>query len=363
MKGELRSLTTARGLAAWLVVLYHMRASLPWLPAPAMEVAHKGYLAVDFFFLLSGFVIYLSAHGALLRERAGAITDFLFRRFARIYPLYAFMLAGTIAFAATLGMTGRDMGGYPWRELPLHVAMMQNWGLTQDLSWNHPAWSISAEFAAYLLFPALVLWTPISRARRPNLLAGMIILMACLFFVMHGGGQQTLGGDIPRHGLIRCLVEFSCGALLCAFWQRGRDSDLLSMMISLAGVALFWGLWWSGWGSEIWTFPAGAACLILALAHASGFAGNPLHWRPIVYLGQISYATYLAHFMLWIGFKILFVDDAGHVGPATAAGFLLILFVASVLMHEGIEKPGRTWLGRALPRHRRTETASPVRLR
>lgn len=363
MKGELRSLTSARGLAAWLVVLYHMRASLTWLPVPAMQAADKGYLAVDFFFLLSGFVIYLSAHGALVRHGAGAIPDFLYRRFARIYPLYAVMLAGTIAFAATLGLTGRDMGGYPWRELPLHVAMMQNWGLTTELQWNHPAWSISAEFAAYLLFPALVLWTPIGRARRPNLLAGMIILMACLFLVMLEGGQTTLGGDIPRFGLIRCLVEFSCGALLCAFWLRGRDSDLLSMILSLSGVALFWGLWSNGRGSEIWTFPAGAACLILALAHASGFARNPLHWRPFVYLGQISYATYLAHFMLWIGFKILCVDDAGTVGTGTAAGFLLILFIASVILHEGIEKPGRAWLGRALPRHRRTGTASPVRLR
>jgi peptidoglycan/LPS O-acetylase OafA/YrhL len=358
MKGELRSLTSARGLAAWLVVFYHMRAGMPWLPDMAMAVARKGYLAVDFFFLLSGFVIYLSAHRGLLRDGAAAIPAFLGRRFARIYPLYGVILLGTIGFALLLTLTGRDAGAYPWAELPLHVAMMQNWGLTRALSWNHPAWSISAEFAAYLLFPALVLWTPIGRARRPNLLAAMMLLIAILFLWLRHDGQTTLGMDIPRHGLIRCLTEFASGALLCAFWQRGQDCDRRSLLLSLGGVGLFWGLWLGGRGSEIWAFPAGAACLILMLAHASGMARNPLHWRGFVYLGEISYATYLAHFMAWIGFKILFVQDAKHVPPSLIAAFLPLLFLLSVLLHHGIEKPGRRWLARPFANMGRRATAS-----
>jgi len=54
---ELRALTAARGVAAWLVVLYHIRLSIAGLPAPLVATLGKGYLAVDFFFLLSGFVI------------------------------------------------------------------------------------------------------------------------------------------------------------------------------------------------------------------------------------------------------------------------------------------------------------------
>lgn len=354
MKGELRSLTTARGLAAWLVVFYHIRIGLPWLPEPLMAVARKGYLAVDFFFLLSGFVIYLSAHRGLLREGAAAVPAFLARRFARIYPLYAVILSGTVAFALLLTLTGRDTAGFPWAELPLHVAMMQNWGLTSSLSWNHPAWSISAEFAAYLLFPALMLWTPVSRARRPNLLAGMILLIAILFLWLRWDGQTTLGMDIPRHGLIRCLTEFGCGALLCAFWLRGWDCDRRALLLSLGGVALFWGLWLlTGVSSEIWAFPAGAACLILMLAHASNLRKNPLHWRPLVYLGEISYATYLAHFMAWIIFKIMFVEDAAAISPVLLAAFLSLLFLLSMLLHHGVEKPGRRWLTHPFPNWRR----------
>lgn len=351
MTGELRSLTSARGIAAWLVVLYHVRSGMNWAPAWAAAFMHKGYLAVDFFFLLSGFVIYLSAHRPLLRDGAAAIPNFLGRRFARIYPLYGTMLLATIGFALLLRTTGRPTDGYPLDELPLHIAMLQNWGFTQALRWNHPAWSISAEFAAYLVFPALVLWTPIARARRGNLLGAMIAAILLLFVGMTLGGERTLGGGIPRFGLMRCLIEFTCGALLCAFWLRGPDSMIRPCLLAASGTALFWALWLTGLGSEIWAFPAGAACLILALAHASGMVHDfgrwswlwPLHWRGFVWLGEVSYATYLSHFMLFIWFKLLFVSDAHAIPPLQIAAFLGFTLAASALLHIHVEKPGRHW--------------------
>ncbi|CAN5374015.1 acyltransferase [soil metagenome] len=359
MIGELRSLTSARGIAAWLVVLYHIRSGANWAPDWLMAVMHKGYLAVDFFFLLSGFVIYLSAHRALLRDRGAAVPAFLGRRLARIYPLYGFMLTGTVAFAMVLDATGRMAGNYPWAELPLHIAMMQNWGLTPALSWNHPAWSISTEFTAYLLLPALVLWTPIARARRANLLGAMIMVIALMFLLLTLCGEQSLGGNIARFGLIRCLAEFTCGTMLCAFWLRGPDSDHCAMLIAAAGTILFWGLWLMGLGNEIWAFPAGAACLILALTHASGLRRNPLHWAPLHYLGEISYATYMAHFMLFIWFKIAFVQDARAIPIPTMISFLALTLIASILLHHLVEQPGRRWMGafrpwqQALPLQRR----------
>jgi peptidoglycan/LPS O-acetylase OafA/YrhL len=357
MTGELRSLTSARGIAAWLVVLYHIRSGANWAPEWLMAVMHKGYLAVDFFFLLSGFVIYLSAHRTLLRDRGAAVPAFLARRFARIYPLYAFMLAATIAFATLIEATGRTAGNYPWAELPLHIVMMQNWGLTPALSWNHPAWSISAEFAAYLLLPALVLWTPIARMRRANLAGAMMLVIASMFLLLTLCGQRSLGGDIPRFGLVRCLAEFSCGTMLCAFWLRGPDAEGRSVLIAASGTLLFWGLWLLDMASEIWAFPAGAACMILALAHASGLRHNPLQWGPLHYLGQISYATYMVHFMLFIWFKIAFVENANAIPPSIMAGFLALTLGTSALLHHLVEQPGRRWLSavRPWPQARRLE--------
>lgn len=347
MTGELRSLTTARGFAAWLVVLYHVRSGMDWASPTLMAVLDKGYLAVDFFFLLSGFVIYLSAHRSILRDRTAAIIPFLTRRLARVYPLYAVMLGLAVLFAASLAWSGHPDANYPWAELPLHIMMMQNWGLTEALSWNHPAWSISTEFAAYLLFPLLILAAPIDRARRPNLLAGMMLVLALMHFTLALSGETTLGGDIPRYGLVRCLAEFSCGVLLCAFWLRGPDREPRSILVAGLGVLMFWGLWATGIGQETWAFPAGAACLVLMLAHLSLLQRNPLHWRPLVFLGTISYATYLFHYMGFIWFKIVLIDDAGSIPPTLIALFLLLTFGASVALHLWVEKPGRRW-GRGL---------------
>jgi peptidoglycan/LPS O-acetylase OafA/YrhL len=350
--GELRSLTSARGIAAWMVVLYHIRSGASWAPEWAIAIAHKGYLAVDFFFLLSGFVIYLSAHRRLLREKGAAVPAFLGRRFARIYPLYAAMLALTVAFALVLEATGRQDARYPWAELPLHVAMMQNWGLTQALNWNTPAWSISADFAASLLFPALILWTPIARARRAGLLGAIILAITLLFLLMTLCGETSLGSDVPRFGLIRCLFEFTCGAMLCAFWLRGPDREPREMLIAVGGMVLAWGLWLAGLANEIWAFPAGATCLILALAHASTMRSNPLHWRPLLYLGKISYATYLVHYMLFVWFKILFAHDATDVRPLSMVMFLGLTLAASVALHHIVERPGRLWLAGFRPQLR-----------
>lgn len=346
-------LTIARGLAAWMVVLFHTRGAMPWLPSPVLATLAKGYLAVDFFFLLSGFVIYLSAHRAFLDEGFAAAPAFFRRRLARIYPLYALMLALTAAFAALLSVTGRNAGGYPWRELPLHVAMLQNWGFTSDLSWNHPAWSISTEMAAYLLFPLIVVATPIARMPRWALTVGIATAIAFMAAWLRIGGLTELGQDIPRFGLVRCLFEFTAGVMLCALWLKTRPEQRQCTSAlawaTLIGASLSWSV---DARQELWAFPAAAAALILLLAdrsHSRVGSDHPTFaLRLFVYLGEISYATYLSHFMLFIWFKIVLVDDPANISPAPMLLFLLLTLVVSILLYHGVERPGRR-LGRRVP--------------
>ena len=120
---ELRALTSARGIAAWLVVLYHIRASIAGLPHGVEAVFAKGYLAVDFFFLLSGFVIWLTWHDRLRGQGAAGIARFLQKRVARIWPLHGVMLAFAVALALALWATGRSDPAFPFAELPLHVLL------------------------------------------------------------------------------------------------------------------------------------------------------------------------------------------------------------------------------------------------
>ncbi|MFM5950311.1 MAG: acyltransferase family protein [Novosphingobium sp.] len=347
---HLDALTGIRGIAAWGVVLYHIRLSLTAiLPEPVIAVFAKGYLAVDLFFILSGFVIWYNYAARITQGGWAETRQFLWRRFARVWPLHAAILAAFVGFAALLIATGRNASGYPLAELPLHLLLIQNWGLTPDLSWNHPAWSISTEFAAYLLFPALAL-----AARWDRLPSWVLVLTAAalagaihILFALHG--YTGLGNDIPGMGLWRCLAGFAMGCMLCQLWQRwqgvprgGAYAGLA--FVSFAAASLVLGL------PETAFVPATFFAGLLALALGRGPLVQLLGAKALTYLGEISYSTYLAHFLLFIMFKLAFVDTSLQLGWGGLAGFLALVLAASVGLYHGLEKPAQRWLNAHPPR-------------
>ncbi|ATY32173.1 acyltransferase family protein [Sphingomonas psychrotolerans] len=344
VKAELRALTSARGIAAWLVVLFHIRLSLPALPDTAEAVLAKGYLAVDFFFLLSGFVIWMSWSERLRGGGAAAIPAFLKRRIARIWPLHLFVLGFGLALALLMRATGRETPQFPLAELPLHVALLQNWGFTSALSWNDPAWSISCEFAAYLLFPLLVLTIDWRRVPTPAILAAIGALLILLHAVFASQGVSTLGVQIPRFGLIRCILEFASGTAIGALWLRWRDQWHAPALLSLAVSALLFGGWIAGLLPETLAVPAAFAALLLALALTAGRPHNPLEIAPLPYLGEISYATYLAHFLLWFAFKLVLVRDPHAVGWPLIALYVALVLASSAALYHGVERPAQRWI-------------------
>ena len=232
---ELRALTSVRGIAAWFVVLYHIRRSIDGLPETALHIFAKGYLAVDFFFLLSGFVIWLTYGERLRTGGVASVHAFLKRRIARIWPLHLFMLAIAVALALLLAATGRhDANDYPFAELPLHVFLVQDWGLTSQLSWNDPAWSISAELAAYLLFPLLAIHIDWRRVPTALVIAAIVAMLGLLHLIMAWAGAPTLGTDITRFGVVRCLFEFAAGTAICALWLRWAERPALPAIVAAA---------------------------------------------------------------------------------------------------------------------------------
>lgn len=356
-RAELRALTGARGIAAWTVVIFHIRASIAGLPASWIEVPAKGYLAVDFFFLLSGFVIWLSWGDRLRHGSAATVALFLQRRIARIWPLHLFILAIAVALGLMLVATGRPSPA-PFAELPLHIFLLQNWGFTDELTWNVPAWSISCELAAYLLFPLfvrLVDW----RSMRSW---AVVVLIAALLAVLAAAtrGHSSLGYDISHLGLARCLLEFAAGSGVCALWERWRASPDRPALASGAVAILLFAVWLGGVPETI-VIPACFAAGLLALALTSDRRGNPLAWGPIHYLGEISYATYLSHFVLFFAFKLAFVRDAGAIPPFHIALYLVMVLASSAVLYRRIELPAQRWVnGLRLPGRRH---ASSLNLR
>ena len=355
---DLPALTGIRGVAAWFVVLYHIRLGLASaLPQDALAILAKGYLAVDLFFMLSGFVLWLNYSERLRAGGIGEAPAFLLRRIARIWPLHLVMLAGAIAFVLAVAATGREPSDhYPWSELPLHLALMQNWGFTNALTWNDPAWSISCELAAYVMLPLLVLAADWRRFGTPALCALSLLLALSLSGLMTAGGAANLGDQIPRFGLARALFEFAMGTVICTLWARFRVAPQRAFIIALTVSAAAATGWFAG-VPETLAVPLVFAGLLMTVALTSGSSRNPLGWRLIHYLGEISYATYLCHFLLFIAFKLLFVDDAAHLSLELAGLFLALVLAASVALHHLVERPAQRRLNRTFDQLLRTRSS------
>ncbi len=345
---QLDALTGLRAIAAWLVVLFHMQPSLAaLLPQAATALFLKGYLAVDLFFLLSGFVLWHNYAERLAQGRAAAINHFLWRRFSRIWPLHALIMVAAVVFVLLMEASGRRLMQYPWSELPLHFLLLQNWGWTDDLTWNHPAWSISTEMAASLLFPALAMCSWFRRMPMSALLALAAALLAGLHLYMVANGQTTLGLDVARLGLVRCLIGFTVGVVVCRLWQSLRDAQRAGWLARIAMLAAL-----LGWGlglAETAMVPLAFAAGLLALALDQSFVSRLLSARWLVYLGEISYSTYLAHFLLFRLFKLAFVGADAQIGWLGMMGFPVLVLAASIALYHRVEKPAQRWLNAREP--------------
>jgi peptidoglycan/LPS O-acetylase OafA/YrhL len=347
---RLDALTGIRGLAAWLVVIYHVRASLHAIwPESVIAVFAKGYLAVDLFFVLSGFVLWFN-YGERLREGGRAQAwAFLWRRFSRVWPLHAFILVLFVGLALALVLVGKPSPRYPFAELPMHLLLVQNWGFTDHLSWNDPAWSISTEFAAYLVFPLIAIalrWDRLGAAALLGLAAALCAAIAVLFWA---AGTGSLGDHITDLGLWRCLAQFGLGVIACLLWTRWRDKRGAALWAALASAAMLATGLALGLPETLFA-PAVFFTAILALALDKGPLSRLFSTRAAVYLGEISYSTYLSHFLLWIVFKIVVVHDHLQIGWGELAGYLALVALASVLLYHGVEKPAQNWLNARRPR-------------
>lgn len=349
---QVDALTGLRGIAAWLVVFYHVRESFaPSLPEWVTAAFAKGYLAVDLFFVLSGFVLWMTWGHRFAADGFRAAPGFWRKRVARVWPLHAVILTATVGFALLIVATGRPLPAhYKWDELPLHYLLVQNWGFTGALAWNDPSWSISTELAAYLLFPVIAVpFALMSRLNAAQRITVCVLAVAALvfaldrFFAAHS--YAKLGDDIARTGLIRCLIEFTCGVAMCIIWQARSDARLVAVAaiatLILATIAVTHAL------RETFAVPLAFAGLVLLTAATSPWNRNPLSGRVAVFLGEISYSTYLAHFLLWTVFKIALVRDSANVPVTLGVLYLVAVLLASVALYRFIEVPARRWFGGA----------------
>jgi peptidoglycan/LPS O-acetylase OafA/YrhL len=339
-QGSIPALTAIRGLAAWWVVFFHFRELLPGndgLPS----VASTGYLAVDLFFVLSGFVIALNYLRRFDRPGMKPYLEFLALRLARIYPLHGFMLLLFLLNPLAIVLAG-TLPPDPIRYSPfyylLSIFLVQNWGITDILAWNVPAWSISTEWMAYLVFPAIA-WMALRTTPNAYRACLMVVVLLLVLAADMAATGETLGMDIPRTGLIRCLVEFASGAFLYRVWAATPDRRVLAELATIACIALV-GIYVVFPVADYVVFPPAWCCLIYALAQRRALLSRLLSGAVLEAIGEYSYSTYMAHYFVRDWVKFLLVRDG--IGTAVQLSAYLIATAAmSVVLYRIIEIPGR----------------------
>lgn len=371
IRGEIKALTGLRIIAALWVVLFHFRPMLadvsPEFRENLAPVLNCGAQGVDLFFILSGFVLtwnYLDRMGGEWSTRA--TVHFLWLRLARVWPVYLL----TMHLAALIVILSLHVGHVPLPEVRdltaisyvRQVLLVQLWfePFFDNTSWDGPAWSISAEWLAYLLFGLIVL--VILRLERTTRARSLMVLAfaACLppvVLLLASGYFYT-----PWSWLPRIVTQFIAGALACAAVRRLRLSTrarhiagYLSLLLVVAMVGiLYWfdahpisGVVDSGGVVDVLFVP-----LVITLAIGLGSLPWLLSTRLMVYGGEISFCLYMVHELVhttW-GWAVLQFELTPQDNPWkwNVIGLILIALLLSSLMYHFVEEPARRWMRRMI---------------
>jgi peptidoglycan/LPS O-acetylase OafA/YrhL len=353
MKKEIKSLTGIRGIAALYVAYYHyLEPFNKNLQYNLLNFIKHGYNAVDLFFILSGFVMSLSSKklfdGGFNKQQ---YLLFMKRRFARVYPIYFVMTLLSFAFI------------YKFQEymvLFINLLLLQILPAAKNIV--VPAWSLSAEWVAYLCFPFLIFAVYKYSGSIWSILC-LIFGFLLLFFVSQNNGNfmngfqslPPLNGSLDRSfgfsGLLRCFSEYIIGitiykifaqykiryskyyhyasvpcSLLILFFLFKPDSDMILVFLFMV--------------------------LIFSLSTDTGIIAAFLCSAPIYFLGEISYSLYIIHaFLVKTDANIynhLLIYNLKYLRLVNNILFFITLIYFSFLSYRYIEIPSSYFLKKKL---------------
>lgn len=378
MQGEKQdfvALTTLRAIGALCVVEHH--AWFYVYPAWPMSWFVPGIqLWPDYFFVLSGFILTHVYGQSLQNSTPREVWSYFVARVARVYPLHLFVLGLLILFE----LIRLWISHYTTAELhhpifaastalkyiPSNLLLVQAWGVHHSNSWNDPAWSVSAEFACYLIFPLMVKF---GVARNPRS-AVLLVLFSCAGLLWIQVTRHTF--DVTYDlGVPRAFFSFSLGCVIRQYLPelRGlvaRFQPALVQLLTLAAiVALF--AWKSAKG--IYFIPLWVL-LIVSLTFENTWVARGLSAGPLVKLGDISYSIYMMHILiLWVFLLIrdLYPETVAPFlalpPPVILACFLGATTAVSFVTYAYVENPGRRFVRKQFGGKRKAAAPAGIPMR
>lgn len=356
---EIVSHTSLRGVAAAMVVFLHYKSLL----VPQLDPVHltaffeKGNLWVDFFFMLSGFVMsYVYGLTSTVRADAAVLGRYGLARVARIYPLHLISLVAVFFFFLLLGavswLRGSDFCCLlepPYRtpeSLLANALLVHAWGTIDVPTWNIPSWSLSAEFACYVVF-GFLLWLG-SKAR---LIAIAALTALTLIYYTTGWIQGIdVDGNFRLSGL-RAVSAFTLGMLVFMAAPRlGRLSLAVTntlQLLSLATLSLSLHV-----DANDFVVLAQMPLLLALTANDKGWLATVLKQPLLHWLGLLSYSIYMWHYPLRLVALKLSAKFEQAWALDTAAGSIIfvlamtaICLLVSHLSFHRVETPLRRLIG------------------
>jgi len=345
MPANLKPLTALRFFAAMWVVAFHYWPELTG-EAGVPAVVAKGYLGVELFFVLSGFIlshVYLQSVG----EGKFRYGPFLWARLARVYPLHLATLIGVGAMVAAATVAGFALKHNiaDWGSLPANLLLMHAWGLAPEAAWNHPSWSISAEWFAYLTFPAFG-WAAWRLRDRPMAaVAGALALLAGLYVAFEAAAGFPLTRATIHWGALRIVPCFAYGCAIYLLWRSGAVKTQGQALLGVFAFAAL-SLACANAGLHDAATVGAFGGLILALAGLTSTGSKVLSGPVGVYLGEVSFAVYMVcipwHLLYGNAVqKILQLPD-GPLPFAVWIGLVAGVLPVAALAHHLVERPARS---------------------
>ena len=352
--GRLNALTGLRSFAAVNIVFFHF--SNPQWFGPLAPIVNAGYASVSFFILLSGYVL---AYNYAARARAGQLDlrRFYEARFTRLYPIY--ILSLILAWRIIPQEYASHSHAMFWTGMVLTPLLLQGWIPEIATFGNTPAWTMSAESFYYLLFPWLARWK--QPGRMPPLLwrlAGIWMLgliPGTLYIIFNPDGiphpdrfstgpwlQALKFTPLPH------LASFVFGVLLGEVDELIPRPGHLRLLLGAIGFGGTFFLLWLGSEIPYAIIHDGLlmplfGCIILGLAGDNPLS-HALGIRPLVFVGEASYALYLLHFNFWNLIHDTQLLNRLHLAQFDPwISYFILVAMALVALHL-IEKPAQRQL-------------------
>jgi len=371
------SLDVIRGLAALAVVFFHWKfffytGTLPGNLIAASQPLYsiffpfyeRGWVAVNLFFCLSGFVFYWLYSGRI-KNREISAWNFSVLRFSRLYPLHFVTLLAVLIFQQIMYYRIGDYFVWPANDIyhfVLNIFLASNWGFQRDNSFNAPIWSVSIEILLYLVFFIICRILPRSISILSLFITSGWILMTFapdfshqrigtgVFFFFIGGMVYLIYLEIIRKNLTNKWKHLTVVAIIA--WGVAVLDSKYDFMVPVPLKLLQSLLVYNGhdyapffvkmiFDSFFYGFLFGITILTLVVVETR----REHLGKRVSFIGDISYSLYILHFPLMLMFMIFIgfagMDASFFYNKYSLLIFLIVLILLSLMSYRFLERPAK----------------------